>query len=211
MPVISRHRVRADRTFKENQDGDTHQLEPPVIGEAMLAASRQVWLASLGAAVVTREWAQNGSRRRVPHAGQGRHRSSNRARSASSATGSKRSITLRERAGAPRAHDASRSSTPPNAVALVRNDAADALPRLAVDARAPAQARADRRSAPPSAARAAKPLKRATQSAQRRRAATKLIRTLPFARNGRACTTGTPAAARRGVTHAGDASRSEAR
>lgn len=28
-------------------------------GEAILAASRQVWLASLGAAVVTREWAQN--------------------------------------------------------------------------------------------------------------------------------------------------------
>lgn len=27
-------------------------------GEAILAASRQVWLASLGAAVVTREWAQ---------------------------------------------------------------------------------------------------------------------------------------------------------
>jgi len=28
-------------------------------GEAIIAASRQVWLASLGAAVVTREWAQN--------------------------------------------------------------------------------------------------------------------------------------------------------
>src|SRR5512147_2974294 len=28
-------------------------------GDAVLAASRQVWLASLGAAVVTREWAQN--------------------------------------------------------------------------------------------------------------------------------------------------------
>ena len=28
-------------------------------GEAIFAASRQVWLASLGAAVVTREWAQN--------------------------------------------------------------------------------------------------------------------------------------------------------
>ena len=28
----------------------------------LLAASRQVWLAGLGAAVVTREWAQNGSR-----------------------------------------------------------------------------------------------------------------------------------------------------
>ena len=28
-------------------------------GEALFAASRQVWLASLGAAVVTREWAQN--------------------------------------------------------------------------------------------------------------------------------------------------------
>jgi nucleoid-associated protein YgaU len=28
-------------------------------GEALLAASRQVWLAGLGAAVVTRDWAQN--------------------------------------------------------------------------------------------------------------------------------------------------------
>ncbi|CAG1009384.1 hypothetical protein BURK1_03653 [Burkholderiales bacterium] len=28
-------------------------------GEALFAASRQVWLASLGAAVVTRDWAQN--------------------------------------------------------------------------------------------------------------------------------------------------------
>lgn len=28
-------------------------------GEALFAASRQVWLAGLGAAVVTREWAQN--------------------------------------------------------------------------------------------------------------------------------------------------------
>lgn len=28
-------------------------------GEALVAASRQLWLASLGAAVVTREWAQN--------------------------------------------------------------------------------------------------------------------------------------------------------
>jgi hypothetical protein len=28
-------------------------------GEVLLAASRQVWLAGLGAAVVTREWAQN--------------------------------------------------------------------------------------------------------------------------------------------------------
>lgn len=28
-------------------------------GEALIAASRQVWLASLGAAVVTRDWAQN--------------------------------------------------------------------------------------------------------------------------------------------------------
>ena len=28
-------------------------------GDAVLAASRQVWLASLGAAVVSREWAQS--------------------------------------------------------------------------------------------------------------------------------------------------------
>ena len=33
-------------------------LQPRQISEQMLAVSRQVWLASLGAAVVTREWAQ---------------------------------------------------------------------------------------------------------------------------------------------------------
>jgi polyhydroxyalkanoate synthesis regulator phasin len=33
-------------------------LQPRQISESMLAVSRQVWLASLGAAVVTREWAQ---------------------------------------------------------------------------------------------------------------------------------------------------------
>ncbi len=35
----------------------THSRNTPV-GDAVLAASRQVWLASLGAAVVTRDWAQ---------------------------------------------------------------------------------------------------------------------------------------------------------
>jgi hypothetical protein len=33
-------------------------LQPHRLGEATIAASRQVWLASLGAAVVTREWVQ---------------------------------------------------------------------------------------------------------------------------------------------------------
>ena len=37
----------------------THQSRAVPAGEMLLAASRQVWLASLGAAVVTREWAQN--------------------------------------------------------------------------------------------------------------------------------------------------------
>jgi hypothetical protein len=37
----------------------TLTLQPNRIGEAAIAASRQVWLASLGAAVVTREWAQS--------------------------------------------------------------------------------------------------------------------------------------------------------
>jgi hypothetical protein len=36
----------------------TYNLQPRQISEQMMAASRQVWLASLGAAVVTREWAQ---------------------------------------------------------------------------------------------------------------------------------------------------------
>jgi hypothetical protein len=36
----------------------TISLQPRQISESMLAVSRQVWLASLGAAVVTREWAQ---------------------------------------------------------------------------------------------------------------------------------------------------------
>ena len=35
-----------------------HNRNTPV-GDAVLAASRQVWLASLGAAVVTRDWAQS--------------------------------------------------------------------------------------------------------------------------------------------------------
>ena len=33
-------------------------LQPNRLGEAAIAASRQVWLASLGAAVVTRDWVQ---------------------------------------------------------------------------------------------------------------------------------------------------------
>ena len=36
-----------------------HNARVQPAGEALFAASRQVWLASLGAAVVTREWAQN--------------------------------------------------------------------------------------------------------------------------------------------------------
>jgi hypothetical protein len=36
----------------------THNTVRPT-GETLFAASRQVWLASLGAAAVTREWAQN--------------------------------------------------------------------------------------------------------------------------------------------------------
>jgi len=34
-------------------------LQPNRFGEAAIAASRQVWLASLGAAVVTRDWVQS--------------------------------------------------------------------------------------------------------------------------------------------------------
>jgi poly(hydroxyalkanoate) granule associated protein phasin len=34
-------------------------FKPYPLGEAALAASRQVWLASLGATVVTRDWVQN--------------------------------------------------------------------------------------------------------------------------------------------------------
>jgi hypothetical protein len=37
----------------------THRIRAVPAGETFLAASRQVWLASLGAAVVTREWAQH--------------------------------------------------------------------------------------------------------------------------------------------------------
>ena len=36
----------------------TLTLQPNRLGEAAIAASRQVWLASLGAAVVTRDWVQ---------------------------------------------------------------------------------------------------------------------------------------------------------
>ena len=34
-------------------------LQPNRFGEATIAASRKVWLASLGAAVVTRDWVQS--------------------------------------------------------------------------------------------------------------------------------------------------------
>jgi hypothetical protein len=40
----------------------TLALQPNRIGEAAIAASRQVWLASLGAAVVTRDWVQTEAR-----------------------------------------------------------------------------------------------------------------------------------------------------
>ena len=36
---------------------ETINVRPGSMGDAVLAASRQVWLAGLGAAVVTREWA----------------------------------------------------------------------------------------------------------------------------------------------------------
>jgi len=39
----------------------TFNLQPNRIGEAAMAASRQMWLAGLGAAVVTREWVQTGA------------------------------------------------------------------------------------------------------------------------------------------------------
>src|SRR4249920_2684024 len=35
------------------------QNRPTPVGDAVINASRQVWLASLGAAVVTRDWAQS--------------------------------------------------------------------------------------------------------------------------------------------------------
>ena len=37
---------------------NTYQLRTGRVGDAMFAASRQVWLAGLGAAVVTRDWAE---------------------------------------------------------------------------------------------------------------------------------------------------------
>ncbi len=37
----------------------THQIRIHPVGDTVYNASRQVWLASLGAAVVTRDWAQN--------------------------------------------------------------------------------------------------------------------------------------------------------
>ena len=42
---------------------NTIRLSVPQAGDAVLAASRQVWLATLGAAAVTREWAD---KRRAP-------------------------------------------------------------------------------------------------------------------------------------------------
>lgn len=40
---------------------NTIQIRTTPVGDAVFNASRQVWLASLGAAVVTREWAQSGA------------------------------------------------------------------------------------------------------------------------------------------------------
>ena len=37
----------------------TYNLQPNRLGEAAIVASRQMWLASLGAAVVTRDWVQS--------------------------------------------------------------------------------------------------------------------------------------------------------
>ena len=36
----------------------SHATRPAIVGDKVLAASRQVWLAGLGAAVVTRDWAE---------------------------------------------------------------------------------------------------------------------------------------------------------
>jgi len=48
----------------------TIQIRSNPVGDAVLNASRQVWLASLGAAVVTRDWAQSEYHRNWTQGGQ---------------------------------------------------------------------------------------------------------------------------------------------
>ena len=92
----------------------TTNFHPRQLGEAALAASRQVWLASLGAAVVTRDWVQTEAGNDVQDAGQGRHRRRIARRSASSATRSRARSTRANRCGgAPAAPSSRRSSRPP--------------------------------------------------------------------------------------------------
>src|SRR2546430_1474926 len=57
---------RSTRDRSTNPSGEcimlkttTIHFQPRAIRESMLAASRQVWLASLGAAAVTRDWMQH--------------------------------------------------------------------------------------------------------------------------------------------------------
>jgi hypothetical protein len=55
---MPRHRAEFSQSKETTMATTIHTRTVPA-GEALFAASRQVWLASLGAAVVTREWAQN--------------------------------------------------------------------------------------------------------------------------------------------------------
>jgi hypothetical protein len=57
--VNSTPRARAGIPFKETSMATTNHARAVPAGDVLFAASRQVWLAGLGAAVVTREWAQN--------------------------------------------------------------------------------------------------------------------------------------------------------
>jgi len=52
--VVSRAAKQGEQIMR-----NTNQIRTTPVGDAVFNASRQVWLASLGAAVVTREWAQS--------------------------------------------------------------------------------------------------------------------------------------------------------
>ena len=119
------------------------------VGDTVFAASRQVWLAGLGAAVVTRDWAREAKPATCSARWSRKARRSSRARSASSAIASSRRSRAPTRCGSStRAHrrDDGARRTPTPRSTLVRASAAEgaAEGRAAGDAARAAASRAAR-------------------------------------------------------------------
>jgi len=56
--ILNRHDNARPPTTERNDHAEITHLQPTRLSEAAMLTSRQVWLASLGAAVVTRDWVQ---------------------------------------------------------------------------------------------------------------------------------------------------------